>query len=269
MTGGRRQPGPAAASVLAFGLLLAIAVSGSFNGIDPLAQDSTARLQRPSVEHPFGTDGFGRDVFTRVAHGLRSSLLVASLALGFSLLIGVPLGIAPAMMGGRAEELVVRLVDLLLALPSFLLTLIVVIAIGPSVLGLAAAIAVTGGPRIARGLWAEAASLRSSPFLLAARAMGVSPWKRATRHVLPSVRRNLAATSASLASSAIVTEATLGFLGLGVPPPFPSLGRMLLEGSRQYFESAPWVTLFPGLVISLCGIAFLLAGEWVVQSERW
>jgi peptide/nickel transport system permease protein len=227
-------------------------------GNDPLAQDADARLLAPAPGHLMGTDGFGRDVAARVAAGVRTTLAVAVLAGGLALITGVPAGLASGLIGGRTERTLSRGVDLILGFPSLLLALVVVIAIGPSVLSIALAVAIAYAPRLARSMAGAAAAAKSREHVLAARCLGASQLTIATRHVLPLLRGTLLAQLASLMSAAVVVEATLSFLGLGVPAPYPSLGRMLLEGSRQYFEAAPWVTVFPGLAIASCGVLFLL-----------
>ena len=208
-----------------------------------------------------GTDGFGRDVHSRVAVGLRYSLTIAALSLVFAATIGIPAGALAALRGGRAEYLVLRAADLFLAIPSFLVALIVVIVVGTSPVAIAAALAVGFAPRLARTSWAAVGTVRDEEYVLAARSLGVGPLRILRRHILPTLLGTLSAQLASLAGAAVGTEAALSFLGLGVPPPTPSLGRMLLEGSRQYFEAAPWVTIFPGATLAITGIALVLVSR--------
>lgn len=241
------------------GVLLLLVASGvPFPERDPLAQNVENRLARPSLSYPMGTDGFGRDVAARVSAGLRTSLAVSLLAVAIAAIVGIPAGMVGGLAGGRAERVLGRSVDLLLGFPSLLLALIFVIALEPSVPAIALAVAVAQAPRLVRTSMSRASATGVREHVMAARSLGLSRLRIALRHVLPLVRRPLFAELATLVSSAIVVEATLSFLGLGVPAPYPSLGRMLLEGSRQYFEIAPWVTVFPGLAIALTGLFFLL-----------
>jgi peptide/nickel transport system permease protein len=242
-------------------LLAVAALVGPFFAADPLAQDAEARLQPPGQGHLFGTDGFGRDVLSRVLHGARVSLAIALASVAAASLIGTALGSLSGYIGGRIDLLFQRFVDLLLGFPSIVFSIVVIVSMSPSPVAIGTAILVAIAPRMARIARAAALVAATEEYVLAARALGVGPVKIVARHILPNVVRPVAAQLSVYFGTAIVAEATLSFLGLGVPPPYPSLGRMLQEGSRQYFEAAPWVTLFPGLFIAGAVVCFAMVAD--------
>ncbi len=242
-------------------VILFVALWAAVRGADPVEQDIEQRLLPPSIDYPMGTDGFGRDVHTRVVWGVGYSLAIAALTILFAGGVGALLGSLAAVVRGRTEYLIIRVADLLLSIPSFLLALIIVIVLGTHPAAIASALALGFAPRLARSTWAAMLTVRDEEFVLAARAAGVGPATILLRHLLPALKGTLLAQLASIGSAAIAMEAALSFLGLGVPPPTPSLGRMLLEGSRQYFETAPWVTLFPGAMLAVAGLALVLVAR--------
>ena len=249
------------ATLLLAVMMLAALLAPIVSPYDPLAQDAEIRLQRPNVAHPFGTDGFGRDVLSRVLHGARVSLAVAVCAVAAAAVIGALSGMVSSYAGGAADLLYQRFVDLLLGFPSIVLSIVIVVAMRPSPLAIGIAISITLMPRIARVARAASLVAAAQPYVLAARSLGLGAFRIVVRHLLPNVASPILAQVSTYFGAAIVAEATLSFLGLGVPPPYPSLGRMLQEGSRQYFEVAPWVTIFPGLFIGISVVSFALIGD--------
>ncbi|MBI4313152.1 MAG: ABC transporter permease [Chloroflexi bacterium] len=228
---------------------------------DPLAQDIAGRLLPPGNDHLFGTDGFGRDVFSRVVHGARASLFVSALAVGMAAAAGICSGMFSAYWGGKLDLLLQRAVDVLLGLPYLVLAIIMVVALGPSWVSVAFAIALALAPQIARLSRASALSTREEPYVDAARAMGASSFHTIWKHVLPNSLPPVLAQVSGYFGTAVAAETALSFLALGIPPPYPAWGRMLQEGVRQYFEAAPWATVFPGLALSATVAGAALLGE--------
>jgi len=212
---------------------------------DPLSVDSAHRLAAPSAQHWLGTDSFGRDVWSRIVHGARISLAVGigSTALGSS--IGVIIG----------------LTDILQALPLLVLALVMTAALGPSLPNVILAIAIPLIPTVARVIRANTLALRELPFVEAAKSIGMSETRIAIRHVLPNTLAPLIVLATAQLGSTILTEASLSFLGLGIPEPYPSWGRMLSESAAEYVRTAPWLVIFPGIAISLAVFGTNLFGD--------
>jgi peptide/nickel transport system permease protein len=231
---------------------------------DPLAQHVSQQFQAPSTEHWFGTDAFGRDVFARVVYGSRISLFVGLVSVLVATVAGTLLGVTSAYSGGWFDLLFQRLVDALLGFPSIVFLMVLVVALGASVLNVTLATAVIFTPLMIRVSRAAALSVTEEPYVLAARAIGASQPRVALRHVLPNSLAPVVAIAANLMGAAVVAEAGLSFLGLGVPPPAPSWGGMLNEASRGgSFEAAPWLALFPGLALALLVFSFMFLGDGV------
>jgi peptide/nickel transport system permease protein len=230
---------------------------------DPLAQDVAQRLRPPGPDHYFGTDGFGRDIFSRVVHGSRVSLYVGLLAVSMAAVAGIGVGTLSAYWAGAFDLIVQRVIDVLLGFPFLVLALIMVVALGAAPTSVAIAIALALAPQIARLSRASALSIKQEPYVEAARALGAGAFRVILRHLLPNSFPPVLAQVTGYFGAAVVAETALSFLGLGVPPPFPSWGRMLQEGARQYFEAAPWATIFPGLALSLTVLSAALLGDAV------
>lgn len=230
---------------------------------DPLAVNASHSLARPSVVHWLGADSFGRDVLSRVIHGSRISLAVGigSTMLGGSL--GVLIGLTSGYLSGWIDLTFQRLVDILQALPLLVLALVMAAALGPSLQNVILAIAIPLVPTVARVIRANTLALRELPFVEAAKAAGMSEMRIALRHVLPNTLAPLIVLSTAQFGSAILTEASLSFLGLGIPEPHPSWGRMLSESAAEYVRTAPWLVIFPGLAISLIVFGTNLLGDAV------
>ncbi len=233
----------------------------AFAPFDPLEHDSTRRLAAPSVSHPMGTDGFGRDQLSRVMHGARASLGVAGLGVLLVLLLGTALGTTSGYLGGRFDLLTQRLADTLLAFPALVMALVLVAAFGPSRAMVVVAIVLAFTPQVARVARARALEIKQHEHVTAARALGAGEARIVSRHVLPHVLPSVTVVATAYLGSALVLEAALSYLGLGLPPPAPSWGRMIFEGAHLYLETAPWLTLFPGLALSLVVVAAALLGD--------
>ena len=254
----------AALAVAALVLLATVALLADVVAThDPLAQDVAQRLRPPGLDHYFGTDGFGRDVFSRVVHGARASLFVGFLAVSMAAVAGICVGVSSAYWGGKLDLLVQRVVDVLLGFPLLVLALIMVVALGPSSTSVAIAVSLALAPQVARLSRASALSIKIETYMEAARVVGASPWRIIWRHLLPNSFPPILAQVTGYFGVAVVAETALSFLGLGVPPPDPSWGRMLQEGVRQYFEVAPWATVFPGLALSVTVLSSALLGDAV------
>jgi len=228
---------------------------------DPLSIDSAHRLAAPGALHWMGTDSFGRDVWSRVVHGARISLAVGigSTALGSS--IGVMIGLASGYLSGWVDLVFQRVTDILQALPLLVLALVMTAALGPSLPNVMLAIAIPLIPTVARVIRANTLALRELPFIEAAKSIGMSETRIALRHVLPNTIAPLIVLATAQLGSTILTEASLSFLGLGIPEPYPSWGRMLSESAVEYVRTAPWLVIFPGIAISLAVFGTNLFGD--------
>ncbi|PID54548.1 MAG: peptide ABC transporter permease [Micrococcales bacterium] len=255
-----RTPALLIGAAILLGIVVVALVSFAWTPYDPVQVDSTARLQRPGAEHWFGTDKFGRDVFSQIMVGARTTLYVGLVAVGIAAVIGVPYGILAAMLPRWAGRALMRVNDLLLAFPALLLAIILAAVFGASTGSAMVAIGVATVPAFARVTRSAALQVRASEFVLAARASGVRPLGIATRHVLPNVA-SLVIVQASVAFAiAVLAEAALSFLGFGTPPPVPSWGRMLQE-SQELIWVAPRLTVFPAVAIALAVLGFNLFGD--------
>jgi peptide/nickel transport system permease protein len=253
---------------MAFGIGLALIMIGIavlapwLSPFDYSAQYSEYVLKGPGAggRHYLGTDEFGRDLLSRILWGARISLLVglAAVVVGFS--IGVPLGIMAGFMGGRVEMAIMRCTDMLMAFPTLLLALIIVAALGGSLLNEIVAIGIALTPSCIRLSRSLALTIRENDYIVAARALGCSQWRIMLRHIMPNAISTIVVIATLDIASAIRTEASLSFLGLGVPPPAPSWGNILSEG-RQFIKCCPWLTTFSGFAIMLAVLAFNLTGD--------
>lgn len=228
---------------------------------DPLSQALIDRLTGPSAKYLFGTDTLGRDQFSRIVFGAQTSLYVGLLSVMIGAVIGTSVGISSAYIGGRFDLVVQRFIDALQGIPGLVLALSLVVALGASRNNVTIAISASFIPRMTRISRSQALSVKQEDYILAARAIGATPLRIMFRHVMFNSLTGVIVLATGFLGSAIITEAGLSFLGLGVPPPHPSWGRMLQFGARGYMEAAPWLTIFPGLALTVAVFGFNLFGD--------
>lgn len=252
--------GPTFGLVLLGVLILVAVAAGVIAPHDPEAIDSTAVIAAPSVSHPFGSDGLGRDVLSRVLYAFRVSLTVAGGSVLLALLFAVPIGLVAGYIGGWVDNLLMRPIDLLLALPAMLLVVSLIAIVGPGTLVVLVAIALIYVPILARVVRSSVLSVKTEAYVDGARARGLSDLAIMGRHVMPNSLGPALVQASVLMAFAMQIEAALSFLGLGVQPPTPSLGRMLSEG-RDVLVQAPWASIYPGLAIVLAVLSFNLLGD--------
>jgi peptide/nickel transport system permease protein len=233
---------------------------------DPESIDFAAMLGAPNAEHLFGTDQYGRDVFSRIVYGSRTALAVGILSSLFGCTVGAVIGAASGYFGGRIDNAIQRVVDILLSFPIIVLAMVVVAVLGKrTALGvdwnLIAAIALPIIPKMARVARSSTLSIVAMPFIDAARAAGFSHKRIILRHILPNIVAPYLIMVTAFMAQAILLEASLSFLGLGVTEPTPAWGLMLSGTSADFYQTAPWMILFPGLAITLAVFAFNLFGD--------
>jgi peptide/nickel transport system permease protein len=223
--------------------------------------DYGAMLQAPSAAHWLGTDSFGRDVLSRIIYGSRTALFVGFCSSFFGATLGVVIGVTSAYFGGKTDLIVQRFMDLLLSFPLIVLALVVVAVLGTGTINVILAIIVPMIPRSALVARSSALSLRETPFIDAARALGFGHGRIIFRHMLPNVMAPYLIMLTAFLGQAILLEASLSFLGLGVAEPVPAWGLMLSGAAVEFAERAPWMAIFPGIAISLSVFAFNLFGD--------
>ena len=232
---------------------------------DPNFIDIQQILQPPSAAHWMGTDSLGRDVLTRIIYGARISLKVGFVAVGLATLIGVVLGALAGYYGGWVDNLLMRLVDLMLCFPTFFLILAVIAVLEPSIWNIMVIIGLTSWMGVARLVRAEFLSLKEREFIQAARALGARDGRIIFRHLLPNALAPVMVSATLGVAGAILTESALSFLGLGVQPPTPSWGNILTAG-KDNIEIAWWLSVFPGLAILITVLAYNLLGEGIREA---
>jgi peptide/nickel transport system permease protein len=257
----RRRPLGAAGAVIILVMLAAAALANVISPYEPLATDYGAMLQAPSAAHWLGTDSFGRDVLSRVIYGSRTALFVGFCASFLGATLGAVIGVTSAYFGGKTDLIVQRFMDLLLSFPLIVLALVVVAVLGTGTINVILAIMVPMIPRSALVARSSALSLRETPFIDAARALGFSHRRIIFRHMLPNVMAPYLIMLTAFLGQAILLEASLSFLGLGVAEPVPAWGLMLSGAAVEFAERAPWMAIFPGIAISLSVFAFNLFGD--------
>ncbi len=226
----------------------------------PSTQNYTAILSPPSAKNWFGTDEFGRDILSRLIFGARVSILVGISSVAAAILAGSGLGLVAGYVGGSFDEVTMRLMDALYAFPAIILALAITVVLGPGVPNVIAALAIVYTPVFARLTRASVLSVKARDYVSAAIALGGRPLRIIVQHVAPNVLAPIVVQASLSVSFAIITEASLSFLGVGVQPPTPSWGAMLRSG-YGYLELAPWYALFPGLVIFVTVLALNLVGD--------
>ena len=257
----RRRPLGAVGAAIIVIMILAALLAGVISPFDPLTTDYAAMLQAPSSAHWFGTDSFGRDVLTRIIYGSRTALWIgfASSLLGATL--GAIVGVTSAYFGGKVDLILQRFMDLLLSFPLIVLALVVVALLGTGTNNVILAIVIPMVPRCALVIRSSALALREMPFVEAARALGFGPMHIIIRHMLPNVMAPFLIMLTAFLGQAILLEASLSFLGLGVSEPQAAWGLMLRGAAVDFAERAPWMAIYPGVAISLSVFAFNLFGD--------
>jgi peptide/nickel transport system permease protein len=228
---------------------------------DPIATNSSLSLAPPSSAHWLGADSMGRDIYARIIFGARISLAVGLGSTVLGCCGGVVLGLTSGYLGGWVDLAIQRIVDVLQSVPLLVLALVMAASLGPALDNTIVAIAIPLIPYSARVIRSNTMALREQPFVEAARAVGMSEFRIAVRHVLPNTLAPLIVIATAQLGAAILTEASLSFLGLGVPEPHPSWGRMLSESAAEYVRVAPWLVIFPGAAISLAVFGTNLFGD--------
>ncbi len=237
------------------GIIAAMVLLATFAGVvapyDPTDMKVADALKRPSLAHPFGTDRFGRDVLSRTIHGSRIALGVALSSIGIALVVGTALGLLGGYRGGATDLVIGRAMDVLFSFPTLILAIGIAAMLG---------IAVVYAPQFSRVVRGPVIAERAKEYALAALGLGAGGFRVVFRHILPNVLAPLIVQASVSLAYAILTEAALSYLGLGTQPPAPSWGTMLNEG-RTYLETAPWMSVFPGLAIMLAVLGFNLLGD--------
>ncbi len=242
-------------------LLVAVAaLAPVLSSQNPIAQDMAMRLAPPSAAHWFGTDNFGRDVFTRTLYGARTTLWIIMLVTVIVAPVGLLIGIVAGYFGGWADEVLMRLTDIFLSFPGLILALGFAAALGPGITNAIIAISFTAWPPIARLARAETLGLRHLDYIAAVRLQGATAARIILRHILPMCLPSIIVRLTLNMAGIILTAAGLGFLGLGAQPPWPEWGAMVSSG-REFMLDSPWVIAAPGVAIALVSLAFNLAGD--------
>lgn len=225
-----------------------------------IKQNPSERLQKPSSEHWLGTDEFGRDMFARLIHGSRVSLLVGIVSVGIAILVGGALGAIAGFYGGVVDNVIMRIMDIFLAIPGILLAIAIVSALGSGLFNLMLAIGISSIPAYARIVRASVLTVKDEEFIEAARAIGASDGRIIMKHIIPNALAPVIVQGTLGVATAILSTAGLSFIGLGVPKPRPEWGSML-SGGRAYLRQASHVTTFPGLAIMITILALNLLGD--------
>ncbi|MGA0023615.1 MAG: ABC transporter permease [Burkholderiales bacterium] len=261
-----QQPLGAAGLVIIFIMFIASVFAKQVAPYDPVVIDFEAMLAPPSWQHWMGTDAFGRDVFSRIIYGARTALVVGFLSSLVGSTLGAIIGVVSAYFGGRIDTVIQRIMDVLLSFPIIVLALAVVAVLGKFIVGgvdinLVVAIAIPMVPKVARVVRSSALAIREMPYIDAARTAGYSHTRIVFRHFVPNVVAPFLIMFTAFIAQAILLEASLSFLGLGVTEPTAAWGLMLSGSSAEFYREAPWMIIFPGLAISLAVFAFNLFGD--------
>jgi peptide/nickel transport system permease protein len=228
---------------------------------NPIEQNPEIRLSPPGVLRLAGTDGFGRDVFSRLIYGGRNTLAIGFGSVAGAAIIGIFVGLISAYKGGWVDLLIGRSTDVILGFPYLVLSIVIIVSLTPSALSTSIAIGLALAPRVIRLTRAGVLSVKQQTYVKAARTVGASNTHIIFAHILPNSIGPVLVQVAGYFGTAIGAETVLSYLGLGVPPPYPSWGRMLQEGTRLYFEAAPWLTLLPGLALSITVVCLALVTD--------
>jgi peptide/nickel transport system permease protein len=259
----REKPLGALAAILLLVLVLAAIFAETLATHDPIRTDAEHTLARPDHAHWFGTDNLGRDIYSRIIYGARISLAVGIASTLLGAVLGGIIGVISGYFGGWFDLMAQRMMDILQGLPLLILALVMAAALGPSIGNVIVAISVPIIPRAQRVIRASVIAIREFVYIEAARALGVGHSRIAFRHVLPNTIGPFIVLMTAQFGGAILVEAALSFIGLGVPEPYPSWGRMLSVSAAEFAQKAPWLVLFPGIAISLVVFASNLLGDAV------
>lgn len=252
-------------AVLGMGILMLLVLTATLAPViapyDPVAPDYSDTLQSPSVDHPFGTDSFGRDVFSRIVHGTRISIYVGLMIVFFSIAIGVPTGLfAGFYANSLVDTLLMRVMDALLSFPSIILALTIMAALGGSLNNVIIALTIVNIPIFARLVRGSVLSIKEEEYITSAEAVGSPTWKIVFVHILPNAIAPIIVQGTLVFAFSILNEATLSFLGIGTQPPTPSWGLMLREG-KQFIGDSIWLSFFPGLSIMITVLSLNFMGD--------
>jgi peptide/nickel transport system permease protein len=257
----RRKPRGALGAVVLLVFVAVAVLAPVLATHDPDLNNHRARVKSPSAQHWFGTDNFGRDIYSRVVYGARISMYVGILATLLGTLVGAVAGLCSGFFGGRVDQTVQRIADVMFTIPPLVLAMAIVTMLGASMVNVTIAIAIPRMPNTNRVIRSAVLGIKESLFVEASRAVGGTSRHIMWRHLLPNITAPYIVVATASLGGAILVEASLSFLGLGVPPPVPSWGRMLsLEGMR-YFETAPWMAVAPGVFISAAVFGANLFGD--------
>jgi peptide/nickel transport system permease protein len=257
----RKKPLGAAGGVLMLLMLITAVFADVLQTHDPIATNAAYTLGAPNAEHWLGTDHLGRDIYSRIVHGARVSLVVGVASTLLGSVLGGIIGLLSGYAGGKIDLVTQRILDILQGLPLLVLALVMSAALGPSIQNVVIAISIPIIPRAARVIRSSVLSIREMQYIEAARSLGVQHLRIAFRHILPNTMGPFIVLCTAQLGSAILVEATLSYLGLGVPEPYPSWGRMLSVSAAEYAQKAPHLVLFPGIAISLAVFASNLLGD--------
>lgn len=252
--------GAAGACVVLVWILMAV-FADSVAPHDPFAVDISRQFKGPGSEFYLGSDNLGRDQFSRIIYGSRISLYVGLGSVSVGTVIGTILGVVSAYASGKFDLIIQRVVDALMGFPSLVLALVLVAALGASLNNVVVAIAAVLTPRMIRLSRASALSIKQEAYVLAAQAIGASSSRIVFRHILPNSLAPVFVVATGYLGTAVIVEASLSFLGLGVPPPHPAWGSMLQQGAREWIWDAPWLAIFPGVALSSIVFGFTLFGD--------
>lgn len=254
--------------IIIFILIVVAIFAGWISPHSPLKGSLGFRLMPPAwmdggnSSYLLGTDRFGRDILSRLFFGARVSMTVASLAICMTATLGTAIGLISGYKGGLVDVVLMRLADLFLAFPHILIALLLAVVFGPSFQNVIIIVLIVYWPIFARQVRGESLAIKQMDYVIVARSLGVSPWKIMWRHIFPNILPSLLVVATYQVGDVIILEATLAFLGVGIPPPNPSWGVMISEG-RDFLEKAWWMTLFPGIGLGLTVFSLNMLGDWV------
>jgi peptide/nickel transport system permease protein len=263
----KRNPAIILGVVFVTAILLVAIFGPSITPYDPIKQAIKSRLQPPNAAHWFGTDKFGRDIFSRILYGTQIDLKIGVIAVIFPFIIGSIIGAISGYFGGVIDTLLMRIVDINVAFPFYVLLIAILAILGPGVQNMYYALIMVGWISYAKLIRGEILIAKNMEYVLAAKALGYSSWRIILKHLLPNIISPAIIFAMSDVVMCIMSGSSLGFLGLGVQPPVPEWGVMIADG-REFITSAPWIVIFPGLAIAVVGISFSMLGDGISSLLR-